>query len=83
MLVAQYCYLSLRCLASWRSAYPIQSQRVLAKFKATGGRHGVLEAFNLGIVKLFYRAAVNANHVVVVFAFIDFKHSLAGVKDIA
>lgn len=83
MPVGLYRYLLLRRLASWRSAYPVQSQCVLAKFKATGNRYGVLKAFNLGIVKLFHRAAVNANHVVVVFAFIDFKHSFARVKDIA
>jgi len=78
-----YRYYSFGCLACRGSAYPVQSQRVLVKLEAKGNRHGVLEALNLSVVELFHRATVNADHVVVVFAFIDFKHSFARVKDIA
>ena len=43
-------------------------------------RHGMLAFFNFGIIELFHTAAIEADQMVMVLAFIELVHCLAALK---
>ena len=61
--------------AGLRCAVGIEAERVVGNGKTLGGGHGVLTLLDLGVVKLFHFAAVQAHQMVVVLACIEFKNS--------
>ena len=50
----------------------VQTQRMVCDGEPLSLGDGLLAAFDLGVVKLFDLAAVKANQVVVVLAFVEF-----------
>src|SRR4051794_33063456 len=52
------------------SANAKYSQKMLLNFKAVLGGHSILNGFEFGGVKLYYLAALYADHVVVVLVFV-------------
>jgi len=66
--------------AGLRCAVGIEAERVVGNGKTLGGGHGVLTLLDLGVVKLFHFAAVQAHQMVVVLACIEFKNRLAAFK---
>ena len=56
---------------------------MVGNFKAFGLGDGLLAGLDLGVVKLFHPPAVQAHHVVVVLAFIEFVHRFATLKVVA
>ncbi|CAM2149485.1 protein of unknown function [Pararobbsia alpina] len=61
-------------------ARAIQRQRMFVQREAALGCNGLLTAFDFGVVEFFDAAAVHADQVVVVRAFVEFEHSLARLE---
>ena len=61
-------------------ASAVERERVLVQCEAAFGCDGLLTPFDLGVVELFDAAAVNADQMVVVRAFVEFEHGLAGFE---
>ena len=62
------------------SAPRIQAQGMVGDGEALGLGDRLLSIFDFGVVKLFDLAAVKADQVVVVLAFVEFVHRLAALK---
>ena len=58
----------------------VQAQRMIRDSEALGLGDRLLAVFDLGIVKLFDLAAVKANEVIMVLAFVEFIHRFAAFK---
>ena len=58
----------------------VQTQRMVRDSESLGLGDGLLAVFDLGIVKLFDLAAVKANEVIMVLAFVELVHRLAALK---
>lgn len=61
----------------------VQRQRMIGDFKTVLFRDPLLAFFDLGIKELFNLAATQAHQMIVMRAFIQFKHGLAGFKVVA
>src|SRR5574343_284155 len=64
-------------------AVRVQDQSMVGKFKDFGLGHRLLAGFDFRVVELFHPAAVQAHHVVVVLAFVEFVHRLAALEMVA
>ena len=58
----------------------VQAQRMVRDSEALGLGDRLLAAFDLGVVKLFDLAAIKANEVVVVLAFVELVNRFAALK---
>lgn len=58
----------------------VQTQRMVRDSEALGLGDRLLAAFDFGVVKLFYLAAVKADQMVVVLAFVELVYRLAAFK---
>ena len=66
--------------AGTAGAVRIQAQGVIGDAKALGRSHIVLQRLYLSVKKLLDPATVQAHQVIVVVAFVEFKHCLARLK---
>ena len=58
----------------------VQTQRMVCDSEALGLSDRLLAAFDLGVIKLFDLAAVKADQVVVVLAFVELVHRFSTLK---
>lgn len=63
-----------------RDASTVQRQRMLVQLEAALLRDGLLARFDLGVEKFLHAPAIHADEVVVVRAFVEFEHGLAGFE---
>lgn len=65
------------------SAVRIQAQSMIGNHKAFGMGHSLLPRFDFCVIKLFDATAVQAHHVVMVLAFVEFINRFAAFKVVA
>ena len=58
----------------------VQAQRMVRDSEALGLGNRLLAVFDLGVIKFFDLAAVKANEVIMVLAFVEFIDRLAALK---
>ncbi len=67
-------------LAVVAGAFDIQRQVVFTNLEAVFLGYGLLSGLYFDIVKFLYAAALHAHHVIMVFAWIEFKDGLIVIK---